>query len=221
MEATPLLAALAAGLTGSLHCALMCGPLACVGGGGKPGPALAWHAGRFSSYALLGALLGGAGAAALSGYGAALKPWLTLVMATGLVITALDLGRRWKPPAPVAQISRRVAGVSAKFSPPARALTLGLITPLLPCGLLWGMALASAAAGGALEGAALLGAFAAGSAPALLLAQAQARLWPAGGRWGQPLRRGVVLLAAAVIVWRGLSVDVAAAATEATPPHCH
>jgi uncharacterized protein len=221
MEAMPLFAALAAGLTGSLHCALMCGPLACIGGGGKAGPALAWHAGRTLSYSALGALLGGAGAAALTGYSATLKPWLPLVMAIGLAITALDLGKRWKAPAALAQMTRGVAAASAKFSPPARALSLGLITPLLPCGLLWGMALASAAAGGALAGAAVLGTFALGSAPALLLAQAQARLWPTGGRWAAPLRRGVVLLAAAVIVWRALSVDASAATEAAAPPHCH
>ena len=54
-----MLAILAAGLTGSLHCALMCGPLASaalpfrrVAMGGLAGPAgrgsamAAWHAGR-------------------------------------------------------------------------------------------------------------------------------------------------------------------------------
>jgi sulfite exporter TauE/SafE len=120
-------------------------------------------------------------------------------------------------PEPVAQIWRRLIKISAKFSPGARALTLGMATPLLPCGLVWGMALAAIASGGASEGAELMGAFALGSLPALALAQAQAQLWPSTGRAGDFLRRGVVLLAALVIVWRA----VGAAASTGAEPHCH
>lgn len=218
MDAMPLLAASAAGLTGSLHCALMCGPLACVGGRAQVVPALAWQAGRLTGYVASGALLGAAGAVALSGYSETLRPVLPFLMAAGLAITALDLGRHWRPPKPIAQIARFWASQSANFSPPLRALMLGMATPLLPCGLLWGMALAAAAADGALGGAAVLGAFALGSVPALALAQAQARLWPREGRWSGHLRRAVVLLAAAVIVWRALAADGAGAGSTT---HCH
>jgi sulfite exporter TauE/SafE len=105
---------------------------------------------------------------------------------------------------------------SAKFSPPARALVLGLATPLLPCGLVWGMALSAIAAGSAVDGALLMGAFAAGSLPALAAAQLHARLLPSTGRTGDVLRRGVVLLAAAVILWRAIGVSGSGAEA-----HCH
>ena len=59
-----LFGALLAGLAGSPHCVLMCGPFAaaCSRAGGGAG-VLAWHLGRITSYAGLGALAGWLGAA--------------------------------------------------------------------------------------------------------------------------------------------------------------
>jgi uncharacterized protein len=216
MDAMPLVAALAAGLTGSLHCAVMCGPLACVGGGGKLVPAVGWQLGRLLAYVGLGGLLGAGGGAALAGFAEALKPIFPFVMVAGLIITALDLTKRMRAPAPLAQIWRRLTQITAKFSPGARALTLGMATPLLPCGLVWGMGVSAIAAGSAATGAALMGTFAAGSLPALAVAQAQLKLWPTAGRMGDLLRRSVVLLAAAVILWRAIGD-----ASNGAQPHCH
>jgi sulfite exporter TauE/SafE len=73
------------------------------------------------------------------------------------------------------------------------------------------MALAALAAGGAGEGAAVMGAFALGGAPALLATQLQARLWPVQGRWVAIGRRAIPALAAVVLVWRALAAPAIAA----------
>ncbi|PAW77316.1 MAG: hypothetical protein B9S27_08305, partial [Opitutia bacterium Tous-C8FEB] len=58
-------AAFAAGLVTSLHCAGMCGPLACAllpvraGAGSAPAVATAYHGARLAAYGLLGAVAGG------------------------------------------------------------------------------------------------------------------------------------------------------------------
>ena len=64
---TLFLGILIASVVGSLHCAAMCGPLACLAAGrGRNGAAfgshVAYHAGRLISYAMLGAAAGAIGA---------------------------------------------------------------------------------------------------------------------------------------------------------------
>ena len=89
--------ALVAGATGSLHCALMCGPLACAGlpvsGPDRRRAAIAWHLGRIVAYSFVGLLLGALGRGVSQGLMVSVQPVLPWVMAAGLVITALDLAR--------------------------------------------------------------------------------------------------------------------------------
>ncbi|MEN9811956.1 MAG: hypothetical protein RL479_642, partial [Verrucomicrobiota bacterium] len=81
-------AAFAAGLVTSLHCAGMCGPLACAllparaGAGSAQAVATAYHGARLAAYGLLGAVAGGLGAAPLGWVGGAAArwlPWLTVL----------------------------------------------------------------------------------------------------------------------------------------------
>src|SRR5688572_20382934 len=75
---TPL-AAFAAGMATSLHCAAMCGPLACAVGC-KPAN---YHLSRLISYTLAGALLGGVGwtiRGYFDGTLSRLVPWLLAVV---------------------------------------------------------------------------------------------------------------------------------------------
>lgn len=201
--------ALVVGLTGSLHCFLMCGPLACAAGGAAPRARTigAYHLARILSYTLTGALLGGLGEGAgglLSVHLAPVAPWL---LALALLAGAFELGKRLPPIPGLAQIVRR-AGLSAQKLPDsARAFVLGGLTPLLPCGLLYGLFAAAAATGSPATGALLLGAFALGAIPALLAAQLHLRhLLLRPGRLAQVLRRAVPALAAAVVVYRALAV---------------
>lgn len=214
----PPLAALAAGLTGSLHCAAMCGPLACAGGSSGVRGAVSWQAGRLISYALLGAALGGSGSVALRAWAAEAAPVLPWVMAAGLVFTALDLGRHLKPLPGMGWVSGRIAGLGANFSFLDRGAAIGAATPFLPCGLVYGMALAALASGGAAQGGVLLGAFALGAVPALTAVQLHTRLWPKEGRWVAVARRAVPAVAAAVLVWRALAAPAAASGADLA---CH
>src|SRR4051812_7918975 len=155
-------AALTSGFFGSGHCALMCGPLACAGATAcsddraRRRSAWGWQIGRIGAYAGVGAVLGGAGRAAvvsLAGPATRALPW---IMAGGLVVSALQVGKHVRPLPALAQIPRRLARAGARFSPARRAALRGAATPFLPCGLLYGAFLMAAAAGSVVGGALIM-----------------------------------------------------------------
>lgn len=207
MDSTLLLAAAASaavtGATGSVHCALMCGPLACASmGPNRNASAVAgWQLGRLSSYVLLGAGFGVLGKGVSHLFLDSISRVLPWVMAAGLLVAAFDLTRGLRAlPFMKPSAASLMRTASAQRSPLARSFLFGVATPLLPCGLLYGLFLAAMASGGAFEGAVLLGAFALGAMPALLGAQiglAKLNVPP----W---LRRVVPLAAAAVLIVRAL-----------------
>jgi sulfite exporter TauE/SafE len=212
--------AFAVGLGGSGHCALMCGPLACAGLGADPRhrarAAWCWQSGRAAAYAGVGAALGGAGHAAawlLAGPIARALPWL---MAAGLAVSALELGRRVPPLPGLGRIPRALARAGQRLSPGTRAALRGAATPFLPCGLLYGALLAALATGRATVGALVMIAFAAGAVPALAFVQINVARLQSHPRVLRVARRAIPLLAAAVLVWRALGSTGGAAA-----PHCH
>ncbi len=184
----PLLAAtFGASLAGSLHCAGMCGPLVALWAapGGAPGAVLArhatYHGARGAGYVTLGALAGGLGLGVdrlgdLAGLGrlAAVVTGLALVVAGALrLLRAGGVPVGLPLPGPLARALGRLPGCAPLgrlrgAGPWTRALLLGLVTPLLPCGWLWLFVLAGAGAGGPLAGAAVLAAFWAGTLPILL-----------------------------------------------------
>lgn len=187
------LAACAAGLTTSLHCAVMCGPLSCALRV-KP---LEYHGGRLVSYTVLGALAGAAGQGILGllkSDTARLVPW---VLAGVMLIIALGLDRRLPQP-------RLLAGWLLRLR---LHRSLGLLTPLLPCGPLWLMLGAAAITGTWTGGGLLMVSFVAGTMPLPWLLQSQAaRL---RGRFS-PLtlgrvQRGLALVSAALLTWRAVA----------------
>lgn len=200
--------ALVAGVTGSLHCALMCGPLACAGlpaaGAERRRAAVGWHLGRVVAYSFVGFLLGALGRGVSQGLMVSVQPVLPWVMAAGLVITALDLAKHARPLPGVAAISRALARTGARMPPVTRSFLLGAATPFLPCGLLYGLFLAAIATGSAWGGAAVLGAFSLGALPALGAVQLGARQFNASPRMALVARRVVPLIAAVVLVVRAL-----------------
>ncbi|MEW5740335.1 MAG: sulfite exporter TauE/SafE family protein [Myxococcota bacterium] len=210
--------ALVAGVTGSLHCGLMCGPLACAplppAGPARQRAAIAWHAGRVTAYLAVGAVLGAVGAGAARVLTVSVQPWLPWVMAAGLVVTALDLGRHLKPLPGVAAISKALARRGARLSPAGRAFALGAATPFLPCGLLYGIFLAALATGSAAGGAVVLLAFSLGAVPLLAGVQLGAQAWNRWPRASAVLRRAVPLAAAFLLIVRALWF-------QDTSPECH
>lgn len=209
-------AAVLAGLGGSLHCAVMCGPLAAaVGRGGGARSVLGWHLGRFASYVALGTVAGASLDGFDSGLGGVVRPVLPWVMALGLVMAAFDLGRRLTSLPFLRRMIFVVDRKSAGFSPTARASVMGAMTPLLPCGVLWGMLVAAAAAGSGVGGGLVMGAHVLGSTPALLGAHVSLR---GGVRFAPWLRTTVLLAAALVLVARAVWLHQQA---NAGPPLCH
>lgn len=201
------------GAVNSLHCAGMCGPLAAFFLD-APRAAIPYHAARTLAYTGVGAAAGTVGAALgveQWGHGGA---WVAFVLAGALLLFALGvekhLGR-------IPGAGKLVGGVVARtraLAPGWRATALGLVTPLLPCGLLYAAYSAAVVAGGALEGAASMAGFALGLLP--LLAFTQVNLGWLHKKLGRDrlrlVSRAVMLLAAAMLVWRGV---VALQATDA------
>ena len=198
------------GITGSVHCLLMCGPLACATlplerGRSRRLSMLGYQAGRVAGYALVGGVLGAVGGRAAMALSVSTRAYLPWLMVAALVASAFELGKHLRPVPGIAHVSRFVARLSARFSPPVRAAAIGAVTPLLPCGLLYGVLGAALASGSFAGGALVTFAFALGGLPALLGAQLQTGLWKSQ----QPIaafvfKRAVPLFAAAVLVYRAV-----------------
>lgn len=189
------------GLTGGLHCLGMCGPLACLFSRADEQPLgrlALYHTGRLGSYATVGA--------AFAALGAPWRPLLTWPVLAALGVLPLLLWA-WSPvdasPPWLEPLYRATSRRLRVWPPGARALALGLLTPLLPCGLLYAAAGAALGAPSPVLGAAWLAAFGAGTLPLLLLGQA-GFVWTArlgGGRWTLPLRRATAVLSAATLLY--------------------
>jgi sulfite exporter TauE/SafE len=203
---------LAASLLGSPHCAAMCGPFACLYAGQSPGAGAwrahaAYNAGRLAAYLLLGAVAGLAGAGlneigALAGLprAAAIVAGALMILWGGLTIAAA-YGARVPGAAPPAGFRRLIGRAVARFQdrpPTARALALGLLTTLLPCG--WLYAFVAVAAGTAAIGSGMLvmAAFWVGTLPVMAGIGLLAR------RALGPLRRRLPVATALVLVVLGL-----------------
>lgn len=208
------------GLTGSVHCLLMCGPLACAGLPGVGGPekwraVLAYQSARVGAYALVGGLLGALGGGVTRALAVSARPYLPWVMAAALVASALELGKRLRPVPGLSHVASALTRAGAKFSLWSKAGAMGAVTPLLPCGLLYGVYAAALASSSWAGGALLMGAFALGGLPALLGAQVQTGLWRRQPRLATfVLKRAVPLVAAALLIYRAVGDSAGA-------PSCH
>lgn len=208
-------AALLAGLASSVHCVGMCGGVVGALQGASSArlaPArlhLAYGFGRVSSYVASGAAVGalagavGAGGELVLGLrGNAFAQSLFAAIA-GIMLVATGLYLAGVLPG-LARIERAGLGLWRRIEPLGRrllpvqslagAMALGALWGFLPCGLVYTMLVTAAAAGGAIEGAALMAAFGAGTLPAMLAAG----LWV--GRFGALVRRRGARLAAGLAV---------------------
>ncbi len=204
-----ILGALVGGLTGSPHCIGMCGGFA-VAASDSP---TAYHLGRLSTYAALGALAGAFGAA-IPG-----PPWVSGVVS--LVVLAF--------------FSIRLAGFGPEFHigsgrivNAGRALiekrgfasrwALGAVTALLPCGLVWAALGIAVGSNSAVGGALAMSAFWLGTVP--LLAGVSAGFQ----RFAQRGRRARIALAVAVFCAGSWSISQRVPAAAESPdgaPSCH
>ena len=184
---TDLLAALAtaflAGLLGSAHCFGMCGGISglfavqsSVRGLRRQLPmALTYNAGRLASYAILGFTVAALGSQVVELSPAVARP-VRLAAGVIIILVGLQIAFNFR----VLDILERVGGIAwSRISPFAgrllpvtslpRALGLGLLWGLLPCGLVYSMLLVAATSLHAVDGALIMLAFGIGTTPAMLL----------------------------------------------------
>lgn len=190
------------GLSGGVtHCTGMCGPFVLAQTGSPPqhptgqtraGPALRrtlllpYHLGRMTTYAFMGALVGGA--ADLVVQTADVRHWLSFCLLAlallfavqglrGLSAWGLTLPIRLTPSLfrPLSQLMTRAAlGLTRPLRPlfarPGgwNGYALGLVLGLLPCGLIFGALTGAVSAGSAAGGFLAMAAFALGTMPALI-----------------------------------------------------
>ncbi len=220
----PYLSAFVVGLLGGVHCVGMCGGIVGALTFGLPEDRrslvgmlpfqLAYNIGRLSSYVIAGAIMGGVGmllAQLMPIYYA--QRLLLAVAGLFMILLGLYLAGWWMLLARVERAGgvlwRRIEPLGRRLLPvkrPSQALLVGLLWGWIPCGLVYSMLVNAVAAGGALQGAGLMLAFAIGTLPNLLLigalAGAAARLSQATG-----LRRaagGMVILFGLYTLWQAL-----------------
>jgi len=202
--------ALVAGLVTSLHCAGMCGPLACAlmpAGRDDSDPhtvSTVYHLSRLAGYSALGALAGGVGRlplSLLSSDAVRYLPWLLVLF---FIAVAVRFDQRL-PRLPL--LGRAYGWMAAKLRGQSRvrsAAALGLATPLLPCGPLYFLVSLALLSGSALRGAETLLAFGLGTVPLLWFAQANYH-WlrlKLGPVWLARTQAALALAVAAVLAWR-------------------
>jgi sulfite exporter TauE/SafE len=214
---TALWAGLALGVAGSGHCAGMCGPLVLVAnpraGEGGRGATLGlhvalYHAGRVSTYVLLGLVAGGAGGIIA---GAGLGRVLALAAGVVLIVTAL---RGAGLPGTTGQgvLARAIAGALGRAGQWMRRHRLtgpfafGAVNGLLPCGLVYAAVTAAAGLGNPSEALLFMAGFGLGSVPMLaaiaLSGKGLAAMLPRRIRRIAPI---AVAVAGLLLVVRGVS----------------
>lgn len=142
-----------AALAGTPHCMGMCGALA-VAGGGKGWNAALYHLGRTTTYAVLGAIAGGFGAA-IPG-----PPWLATGISAVLLVgfAASLVGWLPEPRVMLPGVAKAGAWLTKQRHPMAR-LAFGVVNGLLPCGLLYATLALPVSTGSAPQGAAMMAMF--------------------------------------------------------------
>jgi uncharacterized protein len=204
MPQSALIGAFLAGLLGGLHCFAMCGGwIAAVA---RPGNAVplhrsralragqaATHAGRLTTYVLLGAAFGAAGGAALAAAVAPLQRGLYIAANVMLLLLALSLVARGVSFGALERAGlsafRRLLPAVTRLAPRggmASRYALGMVWGCTPCMLVYGVLPVALLAGSASNGALVMLAFGLGTLPNLLAAGwtvARSQRWFAEARY--------------------------------------
>ena len=173
-----------ASLLGSLHCVGMCGPFALLAStdpqrrAAALGPTMAYSFGRLITYSIIGLSFGALGMA-LNGVahnGASVNQWQQtatyvaggLMILVGVIALARHFGVRIKLPTiatPVQRLLQSAFQRTIQLNPLPRALAIGMLTSLMPCGWLYTFAISAAGTGTPVSGMLLMMTFWAGTVP--------------------------------------------------------
>lgn len=179
-----------ASLLGSLHCVGMCGPFALVASSSASSrraalaPTLAYSAGRLVTYTLAGILFGALGLAIntmAAGSAGSSTRWATwqqtatylaggLMILVGAIALARQLGFTIRLPrmaGPLQRVLQSAHQRVLRLAPLQRALWIGMLTTLMPCGWLYTFAITAAGTGSPLWGGLVMISFWAGTIPVM------------------------------------------------------
>jgi sulfite exporter TauE/SafE len=194
--------ALSLGLVSGLHCLQMCGPIALVVGKGRP--LALYNAGRVLTYMALGAVAGSIGQALMFLGSTAVVVAGAAMIVAGLLMTGVTRSKDLITIRPGGRFSR-VSGALLRAG--RNRFLLGLVLGFLPCGMVYAALLKAMHAAGPVAGALTMLAFGAGTSVALFAVGYGAAFC---GRWVQRVAPIGVMIAGALMIWRGLSA-----------PHAH
>jgi uncharacterized protein len=215
-----------ASLLGSLHCVGMCGPFALLAGGHRAGEvdtrsrsawsaALFYNFGRLITYACVGILFGAAGMAVnkLSGdFGSSISFWQqsatwiagSLMIGVGLVGVARFYGWRVRLPnivRPLQKVLQELFRRTKHLTRHRRALVIGMLTSLMPCGWLYAFAITAAGTGSPFYGMLVMIVFWLGSVPVLLALIPGVNLLQ---RFGKSTQRQLPLIMSSLVILTGM-----------------
>lgn len=195
MSAAALLSVFLIALLGGVHCLAMCSGIALAAERGAVAVRIVsrrrlWfeqivmHAGRLSTYALLGAIMGAMGATVWR------QQWLpiqrglfafasALLVAYGVLLLVRSAGDAWRSVWLERLLGRVAGGLSRgaatlggrlqRQPPLLRRYLTGMAWGLVPCGMVYGALAVALLAGNAASGAVVMLAFGAGTLPNLLM----------------------------------------------------
>ncbi|MGV3772656.1 MAG: sulfite exporter TauE/SafE family protein [Verrucomicrobiales bacterium] len=209
-----LFAAFFMGLVGSLHCAVMCGPLVMavpVVGQSRMqivASRMVYHLGRIALYTILGALFGLIGKSLLlAGFQQWLSIFVGVAMLAFLVLGAVGMkSPMWKTSIWLKSLFENFIHRRSYLA----LFVLGAANGLLPCGLVYMAGTASIAAGGPLHSALYMICFGLGTLPMLLgMAFSSVSLMKllAGLRFKAAIPIAVTLVAFSLIL-RGMGLGI-------------
>lgn len=213
--------ALTTGLFGGFgHCIGMCGPIVAAyslkdHSGALPSASFQWqthlfyHAGRISTYAVVGAVMGLTGSFVnVAGKIAGIQNIVAIAAGTAMVALGLSMAGAWRGTAwiehrngTVLRFAHRLFTSSSRIRPYA----LGMVLGLLPCGLSYTIFIAAAGMGSAAAGMLTALFFGLGTLPALLSFGALVATLNAGLR-SRIYRAGgvMIIIMGVVFIFRGL-----------------
>jgi len=164
---------IAAGVVGSIHCIGMCGALALTAGAQSKKGLVAYHIGRFLGYFGIGALAGFLGAGFIHSEMKYISLFSSILLGLSFFAVGLSIIKKGQPhirqPAILKVFYQKKIGriLESKTSPIISGCLIGMLSPLLPCGWLYGFILIAVTANNAFWGGILLASFWIGTLPAL------------------------------------------------------
>lgn len=205
--------ALILGLTSSIHCALMCGPIVLAAKSGNSiWKALLYNFGRAITYATLGGLVG-----FVVSLESILDYQKEVSIGVGVLLLLLAFRYQWLEKKVNAGLSRNgyfswlnsMIGKLIKGQSPANKLLLGVFNGLLPCGMVMVALVAALAQQDLLKSSAYMAVFGFGTMPMMLLLdiignKVKERVLP----WLRGKQPYLIALIAVLFILRGSGLDI-------------